>query len=216
MSAQALVAACHELAQRGWVANHDGNISLRQPGGRYLVTPTAFRKADVRAVDLLVVGEDGTVQQGRHRIFSEWQLHRQVYAVRRDASAVVHAHPPFASAMACAGQRLSPAFMAESIVSLGPELGWVPYADPGSKVLEQSLRDVASATNATLLAQHGVLAWGADLTMALARLELVEHLATIYVHALAMGGVKPLPAASVAAMSAKHVKAGLAAPEMKL
>ena len=57
MTATEIVEACQELAERSWVANHDGNISIRRPRDGFLVTPTAFRKRDVRAVDLLVIDD---------------------------------------------------------------------------------------------------------------------------------------------------------------
>ena len=216
MSAQELLNASAEVARRGWVANHDGNLSLRRPGQGFLVTPTAFRKADLRGVDLLVIDEDGTVRQGRHRVFSEWQLHRAVYRVRPDMNAVIHAHPPYATAMACAGRRLDPTFMAEAIVSLGPELGWVPFALPGDAALDTGVEKAAMNCNLALLGQHGVLSWGADMTMALARLELAEHLARIVAKAQNFGGVKSLSGAVISAMKAKHLKAGLAAPALKV
>jgi len=216
VSAAALIEACHQLADQGWVANHDGNVSMRRPKQGFLVTPTAFRKADIRAVDLLIIDEDGTVRQGRHRVFSEWQLHRAAYGARADMHAVVHAHPPFATAMACADHRLDTRFMAEAIVSLGPEIGWVPFDKPGDEALTQAVVKAAETSNAALLGQHGVITWGADLTMALARMELVEHLAKITAHAVSFGGVKALNNSVVKAMTAKHIKAGLAAPSVKL
>ena len=216
MTATALIEACHELANRGWVANHDGNLSLRRPGHGYLVTPTAFRKAEVRAVDLLVVDDFGAVQQGRHRVFSEWQLHRAVFDARADAMAVVHAHPPYASAMACCDRRLDPSFMAEAIVSLGPEIGWVPFFAPGDEQLTAAVSRAARLSNSALLSRHGVLSWGSDLTMAICRMELVEHLAKIVTLAQAHGGVKTLDERVVRAMKDKHIKAGLAAPGLKL
>ena len=42
-----LVALSRRLHANGWVANHDGNISVRLRGDRLLMTPTAFSKADV-------------------------------------------------------------------------------------------------------------------------------------------------------------------------
>lgn len=211
-----MLQACHELAARSWVANHDGNLSLRRPGRDFLVTPTAFRKADLRATDLLVIDAQGCVKTGRHKLFSEWQLHRAVFEARPEMNAVIHAHPPYSTAMACAGQRLDSCFMAEAIVSLGPEIGWVPFAEPGNESLTTNLSSVARRCNVALLAQHGVLSWGADLNMALARMELVEHLARLSSLAQSFGGVKRLPATSIAVMSAKHAKAGLAAPDMNL
>ena len=77
---------------RGWVANHDGNVSIRLPEGRYLATPTAVGKAEVTAELLVVVDGAGKLVQGKAKPFSEMGLHLQVYRARPDVKAVVHAH----------------------------------------------------------------------------------------------------------------------------
>ena len=43
----AVVDYSQRLHQRGWVANHDGNISVRLEENRFLITPTAVSKGDV-------------------------------------------------------------------------------------------------------------------------------------------------------------------------
>src|SRR5690349_8532356 len=87
------------LHRKGWVANHDGNVSVRVPGAdsRYLATPTAFSKAAVSEDDVLVLDYGGAVLAGKHRVFSEWNLHATCYGARKDVRAVVHAHPPMAT-----------------------------------------------------------------------------------------------------------------------
>ncbi|MBN2362250.1 MAG: class II aldolase/adducin family protein, partial [Deltaproteobacteria bacterium] len=71
-----------ELHARGWVANHDGNVSVRDDDGRFVATPTAYSKRLVEIDDLLVVDRGGKVLRGRHRLFGEWPLHRAVYDAR--------------------------------------------------------------------------------------------------------------------------------------
>src|SRR5437764_973534 len=122
------------LHARGWVANHDGNVSVREGQGRYLATPTATSKAAVRAEGLVVVDDAGKQVGGRGKPFSEMGLHLTVYQNRRDVGAVMHAHPPTATGFAVAGVPLDEAFMAEAVVSLGPGVPTVPVAAPGSDV----------------------------------------------------------------------------------
>ena len=55
-----VVGASRALHARGWVANHDGNVSVRAGTGRFLVTPTATSKAVVGHDTLVVVDESGT------------------------------------------------------------------------------------------------------------------------------------------------------------
>jgi L-fuculose-phosphate aldolase len=196
------------LHARGWVANHDGNLSVRLEPGRYLCTPTATSKAEVRAEDLLIVDEAGARVSGRAKPFGEIGLHLTVFRNRLDANAVVHAHPPTATGFACAGVPLDQAFLAEAVVSLGPGVPTVPYAAPG-EAAAQALAPFTVEHDAVLLANHGVIAWGDSIEQAYLRCELVEQLARIALTARQLGGVRALPASSIPALLEARAKAGL-------
>src|SRR6478752_1297243 len=116
---------------RGWVANHDGNLTFRLEPGRYLATPTAMSKAAVTAEEILVVDESGAKISGRGKPFSEIGLHLTVYRNRPDVNAVLHAHPPTATGFAVAGVELAQPMIAEAVVSLGHSIPTVPFAAPG-------------------------------------------------------------------------------------
>src|SRR5262249_44542187 len=60
-----VVEYAHRLAEREWVANHEGNVTLRLGPGRYLATPTATAKARVHADSLIVIDDDARVVTGR-------------------------------------------------------------------------------------------------------------------------------------------------------
>jgi L-fuculose-phosphate aldolase len=199
------------LHARGWVANHDGNLTVRLGAGRVLATPTATSKAAVTLESLLVVDDAGEKRAGPGKPFSELGLHLTVYARRAEVRAVVHAHPPCATAIACAGSPLlERVFLAEAVVSLGPRVPTVPFAAPGPAACA-ALAHLVDEHDAVLLGQHGVLAWGVDVEQAYLRLELVEHLARIAVEAEKLGGVKPLPADVLPALLEARRKAGLGA-----
>src|SRR5262245_48817886 len=184
------------LHARGWVANHDGNLTARLGDGRFLATPTATSKAAVRADSLLVVDEAGARVSGRTKPFGEIGLHLTVYRNRPDVNAVVHAHPPTATGFAVAGVALEQPFIAEAVVSLGVGIPTVPYAAPGAAAC-QALAPFTTSHDAVLMANHGVIAWGADVEQAYLRLELVEHLARIALVARQLGAIQPLPASSI-------------------
>ncbi len=198
-----------ELHARGWVANHDGNLSLRDADGRFLATPTAWSKRLVEPEDLLVVDRRGKILRGKRRLFSEWQLHRAVYDARPDVRAVIHAHPPTASGFALAGAELGPVAAAEIAVSLGEHIPTVPFAMPGSEELERSVAAQAERFDVFLLARHGVLAMGDDLEMAYLRLELVEHYARQVLVARQLGGEQPLSARQLEPLLKARTRAGL-------
>jgi len=207
-----LVRYSHAMHAAGWVANHDGNLSARLGPDRIICTPTAFSKLDVTRDDLVLVNGDGKKIGGRRRPFSELVLHRMVYGNRRDAVAVVHAHPPYATAFGVTGKELPHPFLPEAVVSLGPSIPTIPLTAPGAPSAD-ALRAQVRRCDAVLIAGNGVLAWGPSLELAYLRLELVEHLAKIAHHAHGLGGVRPLADAIVAPLLAKRRKAGLAAPE---
>ncbi len=203
-----LVRTSHALHDNGWVANHDGNVSARLGTGRFLVTPTALSKADIRESWLAVADEQGKVAEGEARPPSEFALHLGAYAERPDVGAIVHAHPPYATAMACAGKSLT-TFLPEAIVSIGLEVPLADFALPFGATGAAPIRKLIKDYDALLLDRHGVLTVGKNLEFALLRMELVEHMAKIYTLAQAHGGVRALPEAVLAPLLEKRRKAGL-------
>lgn len=205
---RALVRTSAQLHRRGWVANHDGNVTARMARDRFLATPTSVSKGDVTEEMLITVNSAGVKVAGQRQVFSEINLHMAVYSLRGDVRAVVHAHPPSATARSCAGLGLDEPFLPEAVVSIGPKIPLVPFALPGSAAVA-ALEPYLDEYDAVLLQNHGVLTWGKDPEMALLRLELVEHLARIARDATPYGGVRPLPSAALAPLLKARIKAGL-------
>lgn len=197
--------ACARMAERGWVANHDGNVSARVSPQRYLCTPGATHKSVVRPQDVLVTDAAAKVLSGRGKTFSEYALHLAVYRARKHVAAVVHAHPPFATALGACGRELV-TFLPEAVVSLGAKVPLVPLAAPGAAAVK-ALEPFVATHDAVLVAGNGVFAWGDDVEQALLRLELVEHLAVIATHAQVWGGPQPLPQDMVTALLEARKKA---------
>jgi L-fuculose-phosphate aldolase len=198
------------LHARGWVANHDGNVTARLGAGRYLATPTATSKAEVDAASLLVVDEAGARVSGPSKPFGELGLHLTVYRARPDVNAVVHAHPPTATGFAVANLPLDRPLIAEAVVSLGVGVPTVPFAPPGEAAC-RALAPFVGAYDAVLLQNHGAMAWGASVEQAYLRLELVEHLARVALVAHQLGGARSVPEVALPALLEARRKAGLGA-----
>lgn len=196
------------MHSRGWVANHDGNLSVALGGGQYLCTPTATSKAEVTADGLLIVDAAGTRLSGSGKPFSELSLHMCIYKNRPDVQAVVHAHPPHATALAASGRCLDRPFLPEAVVSLGPVVPLVPLAAPGAAAVA-ALDPLVPLYDVVLIAGNGVFAWGDTLEQAYLRLELCEHLARITLLAHPLGGPKALPESMLPALLEARRKAGL-------
>lgn len=197
----------HRLDTRQFVANHDGNLSARLPTeDRFLATPTGRAKFDLQESDLIVVDNTGKTRAGTGKIFGEWPFHAELYKQRADIAAVVHAHPPHASALGLGGEDLSIRFWPEGVVSLGQTVPCVTHD-------AAALGAAARRASACLVQGNGVFAWGTSLEQAYLRLELVEHLARIFTLARNQGSLRHLPTDQLATLMDKRKKAGLLSPE---
>jgi L-fuculose-phosphate aldolase len=184
-----IVKACRGLAERGLVASHDGNISARLPSGYLLVTPSRVSKADVTEDSILYCGPEGRRIRGAGDVSSEIHLHLSAYKVRPDARAVVHAHPPTASAFTFAGAEslLLKPVLPEVVARFGT-IPSVPYVTPGTPALGAAAEPLLAAHDAVLLVQHGALTLGRDPWEAYLLMEKVEHAAVILKAARELAG----------------------------
>jgi L-fuculose-phosphate aldolase len=194
-----LVNAARRMHARGWVANHDGNASARAGADRFLITPTATSKAEVEEASLVVIDGKGDRVEGLRKPPGETALHLAAYRARPDAGAVLHAHPPYATAFGVARAELEPICLPEAVVSLG-RVPLAPFALPGTTQALEAVSRCAAEADAMLLPGNGALTLGRDVAQCFLRMELVEHLAQVLHHARALGGARPLAAEEVAAL----------------
>jgi L-fuculose-phosphate aldolase len=210
-----IIRYCHRMDEKSWVANHDGNITAKlSPDSKQLVaTPTARSKRDLIDSDLIEVGFDGKkISPAGGGVFSEIAIHLRIYAARPEVQAVVHAHPPSATAVGCANQELVTWAIPEAVVSLGPGIPLAGLTLPNSEALWSELDPMLAHYDAIMIGGNGVFTWGKTLEQAFLRLELVEHVAKICLGSLALGGPKLLPLDQVQALLKKRAEAGLALP----
>ncbi len=193
--------------ERGYVASTDGNLSARLGADRLLTTPSGLSKGFLSADSLVVVTLDGkpvSSYRGREeRPSSEILMHLEVYRRRPDVRAVVHAHPPIATAFSIAGVSLARCVIPEVIVSLGsiPTAG---YATPGTFEVPESIRQAIGDHDAIILAHHGSLTVGQTLWEAYLRLERVEQAAQITLAAHQLGRVGTLSPQAVEKLAEKR------------
>jgi len=122
---------------------------------------------------------------------SEILMHLEVYRQRPDVNAVVHAHPPLATAFSIAGVSLARCVIPEVIVTLGGILT-TEYATPGTAEVPETIRQAIQHHDAIILTHHGSLTVGRTLWEAYLRLEKVEHTAQITLAAHQLGRVSTL------------------------
>jgi L-fuculose-phosphate aldolase len=207
-AARQIVQCCRRLWEAGLIAGADGNVSVRLGPDRVLVTPSGLLKADLRAADLVEVDlagapRRGAEPRGSRSASSELDLHLRVYRHRSDCGAVVHAHPPTATAFAVAGEGLPGDVLPELILYLG-SVPLVPYAMTGTPALGDAVEPFLDRHVAVLLANHGAVTWGADLATAHIRMESLEHSARILFAARALGQITRLTPEQVRALDQRR------------
>ena len=205
---QQLLAAVQRLDVLGMNRGSTGNVSARWEQGM-LITPTGMGAGDMQAQDLVWVGWDGTVQ-GDWQPSSEWHFHQAVYLARADLHAVVHSHSTHATALACLRRPL-PAFHYMVAVAGGDSVPLVPYFTFGTSELSQAVAAALQDRLACLLANHGLVAAGADLAQAMKVAQEAESLCQVYLQALAVGEPVLLSPADMAAVLEKFRHYGRAA-----
>src|SRR5215211_1863340 len=194
------------LYERSYVVSSDGNISIRLDENRVLATPTMTCKGRMTEDSLAVTDLDGKALNDR-RASSELAMHLLIYRERPDVRSVCHAHPPHGSAFAVAGLAIDQPILSEVILTLGC-VPLAEYGTPSTEELTEAMRPLVKNHNALLMANHGAVAYGADVWQAFDRLETLEHTAKIAILARALGGARDLPPDSIEKLIDVRERAG--------
>ena len=205
---QEIVRVCRMLHQKNYLAGTDGNVSVRL-GDQVLLTPSGVNKGMMEEDQVITVNLEGRLLAGTGRPTSELRMHLLVYELRPEAGAVVHAHPPYATACTLAGISLLEPILPEVVITLGG-IPTAPYATPGSEEVPEAIRDFIREYDAILLSRHGAMTVGRDVMDAYNKMEKLEHTARVVLVARLQGPVPPLPPVEVEKLRhlAEKYKAG--------
>lgn len=189
-AATAIVGAGARLGRRGLIAAAEGNLSCRLDDGSILVTPSGYRKDELRTQDLVAVASDGAWSGSGSEPMptSDLAIHIAVYRARPDVRAIGHAHLPASMGLTLAGERPDAAALPETAALLR-QVPFVPFGEMGSEELAGRIATAFSEEpepypSAVLLERHGAVAVGRDPDDAVDRLELVEVLCRAWRDAL--------------------------------
>ena len=200
-----MAAAMGRLEALGLNRGSSGNLSVRADDG-LVVTPSGVAPAALTAEAMVAMTIDGVWPEGRQPS-SEWRFHRDIYRARGEVGAVVHVHSPFATALACLGREI-PAFHYMVAVAGGESIRCAPYATFGTQDLSDHALAALDGRRACLLANHGLIAVGADLDGAVRMTIEVESLAEQYWRALQVGEPVLLDATEMAVVLEKFASYG--------
>jgi L-fuculose-phosphate aldolase len=201
-----IVANGLKLTPSGLSQGTSGNLSIRFGEG-FLVTPSGVPYGEVTPDDVVYVRMDGHYEHAR-RPSSEWRFHRDIYAARPDVHAVVHAHPPYSTALSMCRKDI-PAIHYMIAVSGGDSIRCCDYYTYGTQELSDAVVRALEGRMACLMANHGMIATGANMEQAMWRAVEVETLARQYTLALQIGTPVLLTDAEVEQALAKFGNYGL-------
>jgi Ribulose-5-phosphate 4-epimerase and related epimerases and aldolases len=178
----------------------EGNVSARL-GDRVFITPSQVDKEIMTAEMIIETDLSGKIiyQPEGLKPSSELKMHLEVYRIRPDVRAVVHNHSTYATAFAVNGMPLVSEALTEMNLTFG-EIPVVPYGTPGTEKIYKDFDKYLGNRRAVLLANHGVLAFGADLPTAYSNAEAVEKIAQTLFIARQMGQESKIPSEEIAAL----------------
>jgi len=160
---------------RQFVAGNEGNISCRTGENEIWITPTMESKGYLTPETLVKLDLEGNILSAPYLPSSESKMHLGLYKENPTITAVIHAHPPVATAYACCGKNISTLLMPEPISLFGEEIVVAPYAVPGTDDVPDSVRQYAKTHRALLLSNHGALTWAATMKEAFFAMEILEQ-----------------------------------------
>ncbi len=158
---------------KGFAAANDGNISIRVGENEVLCSPTMICKGFMTPDDICAVDLAGAQIAGKRKRTSEILLHLSVMRHRPDVKAVVHCHPPHATAFAVAGEPIPQCILPEIEVFMG-EVPIAPYETPGAQHFADTVVPVLKGTNTIILKNHGTISFGKTLEEAYWKTEILD------------------------------------------
>src|SRR3954454_12231431 len=176
------------LYNRGFAAANDGNITIRLNDKEILCTPTMVSKGFMKPEDICKIDYTGKQLAGTRKRTSECLLPLSVYKERPDVQAVVHCHPPYATAFAVAREPIPKCVLPEVEVFLG-EVPMADYATPGTQQFADTILPYLKDCNTVILANHGTVSFGPDLEKAYFNTEIIDAYCRILILARQLGRV---------------------------
>ena len=210
---QQLIAAARGMEPARLNRGTSGNLSVRtieNGAAGFLITPSGMPYATLNPEDIVFMHHDGR-PAGLREPSSEWRIHRDIYAARPEAQAILHAHSPFATSLACL-RRAIPPFHYMIARFGGDTLRCADYATFGTQALSDAAIAALQDRSGCLLANHGMLVFGRDPAHALALAVELEELCEQYWRSSQLGAPVLLDSAEMARVQEKFASYGVQRP----
>jgi L-fuculose-phosphate aldolase len=183
-----LTRAGKRLHKRGLVIGNSGNISARIPGtNTILIKPSGASLELLKHEELVIVDLQGNKVKGERSVSMETPMHTAIYRTREDVQAVVHTHPPTATAFGIAKMEILP-LQVEMFIQLPDGVPIIPFEIPGSRTLAKKMQRKIAKCNAVILENHGIVTVGSTIEAACNLNEMVEEAAKIQFLVMSLAG----------------------------
>jgi L-fuculose-phosphate aldolase len=176
------------LYKKGFAAANDGNISYRFGENEVLCTPTLVSKGFMKPDDLCTVDMEGNQLSGHRKRTSEVMLHLAIMKERPEVKAVVHCHPPHATAFGIAREPIPQCVLPEVEVFLG-DVPITKYEIPGGRPFAETVLPFVHKTNVVILANHGTVSFDAELEKAYWWTEILDAYCRMLMLARGLGRI---------------------------
>lgn len=182
-----------KMFKAGLTSGTSGNISTRLAAGNLMaITPSGISYEEITLKEIILLEiESGKYRGGQGKASSEEAMHRLIYQKRPQINALVHCHSVYASAYSCLGKTLPAVHYLIAVA--GVDVPCAEYAPFGTVELAENVLTAMAEKKACLLANHGLIAAGRNLSEAYSIAETIEFCCQIYCHALTFGQPNILP-----------------------
>jgi L-fuculose-phosphate aldolase len=209
-----IIAVGRKLWERQYVDGNAGNISARFADRFLLCTPTRISKHDMQPDDICLSDLEGNILVGNRLRTSELLLHLEIYKTNPAARAVVHCHPPHATAFALTGSAPPIGLHSEYETMIGP-VAVAPFETPGTQAFAETVRPFVRDHNTILLSNHGVVCWADSVTHAEWLVETFETYCQTWLIAQQIGRpLQPIPDAKI--LELLEIKRRMGLPDARI
>ncbi len=198
-----LTAALRSAARMGLNEGVCNHFSLEMPGDptKFLINPQGFHWSELTPADLMVVDENGTVVEGKHKVEpTAFFIHGRIHLGKRK-KCVLHTHMPFATALTLLDGGELDVYANQSAmryygrIGYDREYGGVALANEEGDRISNALGD----KSVVFMQHHGVIVCGDNMAYAFDDLYYLERCCMVQVLAQGTGGkLKRVPEKLVA------------------
>lgn len=176
---------------RGLVRGTGGNASARLNAKKMLITASGISLAEIELDNLITVDINTCVWEAKagFKPSIEYKIHADILRLKPEIGAVLHVHPPYATAFAVSNMEIP---MVTDSGFKHPKIPMVAFAPSGTEELRTNVSQAISRTpdcRALLLEKHGLIAWGESPQAAYYQADLIEELAMVAYLNLRLGRV---------------------------